>query len=312
MSDFIEHLINRHLGKGEMVLPRARAKFEPDAAAAFLPQDIEEESQPITAAVPGENSLANVPAANTITHAKDDSDVVNSNIEKQPVHHHQQRKSVIQSLEVETPVYPSVSGITSEPADKDKNKVLPEDLPDEHDAAGHPPPGFVRQEGTDTEKSSLPPVEQRDYLKPGYPGNPIHIAMNKTQEAPDDQRSQQRPSKAPERSPSTGLPIDFTEPEQVMVESQPVFTGIQNTGMEDTGTEVDGLLEAPAWLSEKQHELHKELVVNDSKAETEPVINVTIGRIEVRANQSPPPEQTGKKKKPSGIMSLETYLGQCK
>lgn len=304
MSDFIEHLINRHLGQGEMVRPRARAKFEPDAAAAaFLPQDMEEDSQRITAAVPGENSPANVPAANTITHAKDDS-----NIEKQPVHNHRQHKSVIQSLEVETPVYPSVSGIPAEPADKDRNKVLP----DEHDAAGHPPPGFVRQEGTDTEKSSLPPVEQKDYLKPGYTGNPTHIVMNKTQDAPDDQRSQQRQPKAPERFPSTGLPIDLTEPGQVMAESQPVFTDIQNTGMEDTGTEVEGMLEAPVWLPGKQHELHKGLVVNDSKAETEPIINVTIGRIEVRANQSPAPEQTGKKKKPSGIMSLETYLGQCR
>ena len=223
------------------------------------------------------------------------------NTEKQPGFNHQQRESVIQAPEVETPVYPSLSGVTAEPADKDKNKVIP----DEYNAADHPPPEFVRQEGT--EKSSLPPVEQRDYLKPGYPGNPIHLVMNKTQEAPDDQRSQQRPAKAPERSPSTGLPVDLTEPEQVMVESQPVFTGIQNTG-----TEVEGLLEAPAWLSGKKSELHKGLFLNDSKVETEPVVNVTIGRIEVRANQSPAPQQPRQHKKPSGVMTLDKYLSMQK
>lgn len=45
-----------------------------------------------------------------------------------------------------------------------------------------------------------------------------------------------------------------------------------------------------------------------NKASSEPVINVTIGRIEVRATQSREPESPKSQGKPSGVMSLEQYL----
>jgi len=45
-----------------------------------------------------------------------------------------------------------------------------------------------------------------------------------------------------------------------------------------------------------------------NKASSEPVINVTIGRIEVRAIQSREPESPGSQGKPSGMMSLDQYL----
>jgi len=278
MSDFIEHLINRHLGKGEQVMPRARARFEPDAAAAFLPQDIEEDSQRITLPTSDPDSSANVPAANMITHAVD-----NSNSEKQPVHNLQQPESVFQSMEVDTPVYPAVSSLDEEPTDKNKNKVFPK----KHDV----PP-------------SNPPQEP---VRPQGEKNPVHIVPIKPQESPGDQQSRQRQQAANELSLTTVQPMNLTEPKQVLSASQPVFTGIQNTG-----TEVEGLLETPAWLPGKQKEIHKRILPDDSKVEPELVVNVSIGRIEVRANQSPPPEPTRKGKKPSGVMSLETYLDQCK
>jgi len=45
-----------------------------------------------------------------------------------------------------------------------------------------------------------------------------------------------------------------------------------------------------------------------NKASIEPVINVTIGRIEVRAIQSREPDLPKSQGKPSGVMSLDQYL----
>jgi hypothetical protein len=47
-------------------------------------------------------------------------------------------------------------------------------------------------------------------------------------------------------------------------------------------------------------------------SEEPPSINVTIGRIEVKASRVAVSEQPRKQKKPSGVMSLDKYLGQFK
>lgn len=72
-----------------------------------------------------------------------------------------------------------------------------------------------------------------------------------------------------------------------------------------------GLLQTPDWLAEMQSSLTERWQAPNAQTEPEPVINVTIGRIEVRAIQTdsptPPPQPD---KKPSGIMSLSDYLEQ--
>lgn len=68
-----------------------------------------------------------------------------------------------------------------------------------------------------------------------------------------------------------------------------------------------GSLQAPAWLTEMQAELNKQIQAMQKKAES--VINVTIGRVEVRAVQAER-EKTARPKKPSGVMSLDDYLKQ--
>jgi hypothetical protein len=136
----------------------------------------------------------------------------------------------------------------------------------------------------------LSPVGKVEPVKPGKPGHPIHLVMNKTQETTNDQQSAQH-------SPAV--------PEPLTAESQPVITAWQNTG-----TKTEGLLEAPERLLERQSEGHKQFFLKESETGTEPVVNVTIGRIEVRATRSPEPEQPRRKKKPSGVMSLDQYLGR--
>jgi hypothetical protein len=55
-----------------------------------------------------------------------------------------------------------------------------------------------------------------------------------------------------------------------------------------------------------------ELLVSPEPASSpDPVVNVTIGRVEVRASSPPPPEKPSPRpKKPSGIISLDKYLSQ--
>lgn len=80
---------------------------------------------------------------------------------------------------------------------------------------------------------------------------------------------------------------------------------------EQQETHQAGLLQTPDWLAEMQSSLTERWQALNAQTEPEPVINVTIGRVEVRAIQTdsptPPPQPN---KKPSGIMSLSDYLEQ--
>jgi len=67
-------------------------------------------------------------------------------------------------------------------------------------------------------------------------------------------------------------------------------------------------LETPSWLPEIESQINRRLQEIEAKAE--PVVNVTIGRVEVRAVQSEAPKQAKEKTKPTGVMSLDDYLKQ--
>ncbi|MCF6218064.1 MAG: hypothetical protein L3J94_04750 [Gammaproteobacteria bacterium] len=65
-------------------------------------------------------------------------------------------------------------------------------------------------------------------------------------------------------------------------------------------------LEPPSWLSGIEAQFQQHLQAQEVKAE--PVINVTIGRIEVRAVQAEKPKSAQAPKKPTGVMTLDEYL----
>ncbi|MGD2087593.1 MAG: hypothetical protein PVH61_15510 [Candidatus Aminicenantes bacterium] len=383
MSDFIEHLINRHLGKGEQVLPRARAKFEPDAAAAFLPQDAEED--PNTTQTDTEDLSVNSPAP--------DTPAVNSlgdyNPIKQPVRHQHQPGTPIEPEP--GPVSQPIPGVPAQvDIENNNNKVSPNEPPIPANPPQEPVPGSEvvskkkpdvhnytimnenrlelkvenRHEGIvqTVTKGLLQPLEQGPSAGFEKPGNPEQIATvnTKIQAGPINRQSHRQPAAVPELSPLLDLPKEFIEPRPIIKESQPVTPTFQDPGsgsrdfpaaaaplpgtyqpalleavlspelpvngtgqetvivepqpltptLQDTGTGSPGLLEAPAWLAGRQSQVHKELFLMDSEAEAEPVINVTIGRIEVRAvkQQEPPPPRRFAPPKPK--LALEDYLEQ--
>ena len=65
-------------------------------------------------------------------------------------------------------------------------------------------------------------------------------------------------------------------------------------------------LEPPSWLPEIENRFNTYL--KDKEAKAEPVINVTIGRVEVCAVQAEAPKKTRHAKKPTGVMPLDEYL----
>jgi hypothetical protein len=78
-------------------------------------------------------------------------------------------------------------------------------------------------------------------------------------------------------------------------------------------TNQEGQLNIPGWLADMQSDINKRWQHINAKIEsTKPVVNVTIGRVEVRAAHDTglqaPGSQKKAQKKPSGVMSLNDYL----
>ena len=71
-----------------------------------------------------------------------------------------------------------------------------------------------------------------------------------------------------------------------------------------------GLFQTPAWVDEIKSGLQNRFRETTAQTKSEPMVNVTIGRVEVKAIQQDSAKQPTVHNKPSGIMSLENYLKQ--
>jgi hypothetical protein len=70
-----------------------------------------------------------------------------------------------------------------------------------------------------------------------------------------------------------------------------------------------GQLQTPDWLNEMRADFNERWLAINSKTKTEPIVNVTIGRIEVKASPADSVKQSKVRiNKPSGVMSLDDYL----
>lgn len=69
-----------------------------------------------------------------------------------------------------------------------------------------------------------------------------------------------------------------------------------------------GLFQTPEWLAEIRSDLQKRVREPSAQQPSEPVINVTIGRVEIRATSAPAAQPSAAGNQPRGIMSLDDYL----
>lgn len=72
----------------------------------------------------------------------------------------------------------------------------------------------------------------------------------------------------------------------------------------------DGSFQIPDWLTGMQTDINNRWREINAKSQAEPVINVTIGRVEVRAINMESAKPGTASKKPTGVMSLDDYLKQ--
>jgi hypothetical protein len=125
-----------------------------------------------------------------------------------------------------------------------------------------------------------------------------NTAANPNNEAPYDPPSDQYQST--KSGLPSGLSANSTSPERDIISAKPRMVYLQNESVRPKN-----LLLNPRWLSDRQNKSRK-----DSRTEIEPITNVTIGRIEVRATPLQEIEKPKRKRKPSGVMSLDQYLSQ--
>lgn len=115
---------------------------------------------------------------------------------------------------------------------------------------------------------------------------------------PDDQRTNQTRFVGPSVEPS----IVEEEPGLLVPQHAPNLP-------EQREPARRGVLDAPNWLDDIRREMTERWqTIEASVQSAEPVVNVTIGRVEVRAVQAEPTKKSKAKKKPSGVMSLDDYL----
>ena len=99
----------------------------------------------------------------------------------------------------------------------------------------------------------------------------------------------------------TNIPLDGPESDNQSVEDK---------GITRSSPGFSGALQIPAWLSDMQTDLNSRWREINAKSKVEPVVNVTIGHVEVRAVQAETVKQAKPQKKPTGVMSLDDYLRQ--
>jgi hypothetical protein len=93
--------------------------------------------------------------------------------------------------------------------------------------------------------------------------------------------------------------------------AEPLNKAINNQAQfVNTPNSLDGALQIPDWLTAMQTNLNNKWREINAKYQSEPVINVTIGRVEVRAINTEPAKPGTTSNKPRGVLSLDDYLKQ--
>lgn len=173
-------------------------------------------------------------------------------------------------------------------------------------------------------KDTSPPATSTNQNDRGKKNNNImsvlpNAEVSSLDSAPTDQDRQSRQNNRNNDEalisvlPETKIPLldaVTAPPERVPVSNRQATREENNFSEDDRIASNQSQLEPPSWLSDMASQFKQRLQEHETKAE--PVINVTIGRVEVRAVQSEAPRQITRQKKPTGVMSLDDYLKQRK
>jgi len=328
MSGFFTNLLDRHLGTCNVVEPRGRSRFETEVAGSAIPLPIDHsgtdetgdenlECQDSVVRILENHSVG--PPVNSIEPQRIDPEV------KLPVDHTDPVDAMGDNLERPNDlIRPTANDSIS--ADVNAPEMEPH--------LGTP---VLRQQDWQSVKPK--PVEQTNPTveanartsELGYRFEGELDIRIRTMIARLQDRQKVRPAEHAETNnsdqsvvtrPDTPGDTEKDRAAQPLLVA-PLFDVSEKVGSSDTDQarqytfasdnrdiSRDGSLEPPTWFFDMQAEFNRRWNELDSKSEPEPVINVTIGRVEVRAVQADAPKKAKHQKKPSGVMSLDEYLNQ--
>lgn len=197
------------------------------------------------------------------------------------------------------------------PFDKNTSAIeMPESL-----VANRPPqPGIKEVEiTTDSRQANTSPLILPDELNQRIQAMLENILHEQTQEGTQQNESDPLLTTTAANEPNNLLPeADLAGHTAAIqsVETQNQSKQQELGSLEPRAGSPNGLLQTPAWVAKMQSDLNSQWQEEKAPQAAEPVINVSIGRIEVRAHTAEPEKQTNKPSKPSGVMSLDDYLKQ--
>lgn len=311
MNGFFDQLLARHLGTCEVVQPRTPGRFEPEnSAAATASANTDSATLIHEPTHPSPGALAA-----TTGHISGLTKEGVSVPPPSPIH----AKSVFKpaptaqpeaNLAAAPPQY-SHSAFTGE------NHPLPQP---HHDGSSAPTP-LVQQADDLASHGYRMQAELQTQLKATLARWQARAALRSNQEK--DSNQEKNPAAptplsaaVPKKPDLAGTEPMTPRPDGILATAEPLLTSAaaspQNPTQLPSPPEQDhprsGLLETPAWLTALQTQFQQRGADKRRVAEPEPVIHVTIGRVEVRAVQAE--SAARRQKKPTGVMSLEDYLKQ--
>lgn len=294
MPDFLNNLIYRHQGRVQTVTPRTRSIFEdasrlarPDMAGdtqsdAILlqDQDVDSKRATVTTLAAQQNTAALAAAKRAARPGRSpgssDTDAAGRG------HRH--------------------TGTLANPPDSLREAVRPE------------PPGSRRTARTE---SSDGYGQSRD----PHPGSASQVSQTSTSTLETNQRIDAvlKRLQAQLNSGTRHEPLSSSQDSAAPV-LQDGHTSTHDAGRPDPSGADDrhaatdrnnfqrGDFEIPDWLIKQQAEFGRRHAQIDARPE--PVITVTIGRVEVRATREATPKSAAGVSRPAGVMSLDEYLGR--
>ena len=325
MSDLFSSLLHRHQGTCDVVKPRSRSRFETEATSSDIPFNRSEADEPGE-----ENTASRALAARISVHPLPDTKDVHIKPLQIEV---QENRPADQPLPLNTrdenhdhkPLIQPASDISpvEDIYERGIKPLTDKSVRGKREEASAGPAPVSRTEMV--ERYQEPMAEPKHRLD-GNLDPQISAMLDRIENLGSVVSAPQEELYASERVPSTceadsgnALDIPMRRPPQ----QAPMNDGaeradgpntkgpIQPETASDHRDQQHGTrLDLPPWFSEIQAQSMLTRNRPDSEPPPKPVINVTIGRIEVKAAKMQAAPWVPQPQKPSGVMSLEKYLRQ--
>lgn len=328
MSEFFSNLLDRHLGACNVVEPRGRWRYESEGARSATPLPVDHYGTDETGdeVLELQNMVVRNPENHVIGEFVNSMEPQRIDTEvKLPVDHAERVDSMGDNLErqddlirasANDAILADANALETTPhlgtlvlRQQDQQHVKPHPLEQTNPKEGNGPDserGYRFEGKSDSRlKPSLARLQghqkfrEAEYAEANYLDQSLVTRMDKAEDTENE------PAAQPLLVASLFAESEMIGSSASDQERQHAFAG------DNQNISRDGALEPPTWFSDMQAEFNQRWKVLSRKSQPpEPVINVTIGSIEVKATYLREPEQPRKQKKPTGVMSLDTYLRQ--